>query len=58
MAVVINQFEVVPTATPADQSGGAAPAASGPATLSPAIAREIVRHLQRQAERAARVRAY
>jgi hypothetical protein len=55
MSVVINEFEVVPeAATPASQ-GQQPAAAPQPPAPSP---RELIEALRREAERAARLRAY
>lgn len=58
MAIVINEFEIVPEApaTPAREAGAPADAA-GPGGRGRDVRREIDRHLRQRALRASRLRA-
>jgi hypothetical protein len=57
MAVVINEFEVVPAAPPAPRPAGQ-PESGGTPASEPEKASEIARVLHRHQERMRRVRAY
>ncbi len=57
MAVVINEFEVIPEAPPAPRPAGQ-PEPGGTPASEPEKASEIARTLHRHQERLRRVRAY